>query len=1107
MQRVGKVSITALNCEYWVIWTEDNSGFQRMDVIGNMSDYNVIDTSNCVAAYYYKNKEMHLGNEEVLKYITKIRNTASIFNGTLNTQIEFKDGKVYTISTKEDGNVGCKWRRVLEMGKMQSEYYETPDGTLDFSSISDTSISIPPINLSEYIIYDVSASRISNTTSSAEFYSEEYLRAVYPIDHLDDNDFVVIGSMEEAEERLRIFGDAPTKVKAIDLETTGTETGMYGNDVITGVVLSWNEKESTYYPFRQEKFKYNLPISFLAKILDVVNNQPKDVVIVAYNAKFEIEGVWKESKHYIKYSEYAKAWDADAEEHGLDNTYLRIDADPMFDSIIVNPVFKQKGAHTLKTEAYKADGKFYLELSHVFKDPKNIRFNVLTENIVRLYACPDGPNAIKVYKRLNGLIPKKQQYISQLESSMIYVTAENEFFGMRTEKELLAKLIENERYIVNMLADYFKRIHKTNKNINSPEVKREIFYNVLRCPVEVRTNTGLPSTSNIALKRIIELGTKREVDTTKEYKDIVDLNGKVIVEGKALASNRYPSLVILEAYAKAQKRLGAYERIQRTSLRDRVMFYMNQYGAATGRRTSDAHQYSDGMKQLIVADSKDHYLWSADWKQIELRVLAYLSKQKDLIELESNPNIDIHRAITHIITKQPIWAISAKERSRRKRTNFGVVYGMSPFGLAKQNAGPAYTNDDLVDATESINDFMGGLPYVNAFINGNKKFIEENGYIETKFGRRREFKEILDPTYPEKKKGSILKAGNNMPVQGFAADMLKIVELKVKQYIKDKGWDELVECDGVWLPKVRMMLSIHDEILVSTHKSIPIAEIITMFKVCMELRIDGAPPFFAAPALVSNWLDGKNDAYELDLVFRDEIVEAYAKDGTELIHPDTYLQELNEYRAKRLGEYMNGLIAEYKTPEAVAEHVRDDEFTHTLISVEIKKHEKFEHMDAILEATKRYMAKGHIDTCDIGQSKSSDGDKKDDSIIIRSYEELEDMVNFDENGEAIFDEDSEEAKDDLDTVQETSMYARVARTWSVYSMDQVFIDLNDFKVTDERVQEVYQDMIQLYEPDAAYSVFFMIDGVIRPVGTKMNYCPDKIDKIVKEVMERSGSVE
>ena len=117
------------------------------------------------------------------------------------------------------------------------------------------------------------------------------------------------------------------------------------------------------------------------------------------------------------------------------------------------------------------------------------------------------------------------------------------------------------------------------------------------------------------------------------------------------------------------------------------------------------------------------------------------------------------------------------------------------------------------------------------------------------------------------------------------------------------------------------------------------------------------------------------------------------------------------------------------------------------------------------------------------------------------------MVNFDENGEAIFDEDSEEAKDDLDTVQETSMYARVARTWSVYSMDQVFIDLNDFKVTDERVQEVYQDMIQLYEPDAAYSVFFMIDGVIRPVGTKMNYCPDKIDKIVKEVMERSGSVE
>ena len=132
---------------------------------------------------------------------------------------------------------------------------------------------------------------------------------------------------------------------------------------------------------------------------------------------------------------------------------------------------------------------------------------------------------------------------------------------------------------------------------------------------------------------------------------------------------------------------------------------------------------------------------------------------------------------------------------------------------------------------------------------------------------------------------------NNTPVQGFGADFMKLVEVNLNEYIKMKGWDEIVECDDMMLPKVRLMLSIHDEVLVSTHKSIPIEEIIIMFKECMEIKIKGAPPFFSAPAMITNWYDGKNDAYEIDLRFRDEIIKAWEKNKTSLLHPETYLED------------------------------------------------------------------------------------------------------------------------------------------------------------------------------------------------------------------------
>jgi len=1100
MEKYGRVRFAGKDKEYQFMWYSTTGVFERIDIFENLEHYNRVDTSNCDSAFYCKTREMFLNDDSLVKEFIKAKRSAVVFKGTAEQTTEIVEGKVRIVQTKKNIDIGMEVCTVSENGLVVFEKYVTPECTIVVDIVKkDLGIDFPPINLSSYAVIDLIDNSLILKSGTAEFYPLEYLKAKYPIDHIDNNDFVVAKSMEEGRARLGRWKNADTKVKAVDIESTGTAWTMFGEDVITGIVMSYSETESTYYPFRQENFKYNLPITFIEEILDAINNQPDDVVITGHNAKVEKQAIWKEDKNYITNSEYAINF---AKENktgiGLVKPDLRIDADSFLESILVDPVFR-KGRHALKNLVMRIEGKFYLELDEIFKDKKNIRFNMLPEEIVRYYACPDTANTIKVYKYLMNKLPGDELGIFQLENELLEVTAENEFYGMRIDTNKLVSSLENSEYIAETLKKRFQQIHKTTKNINSNDVRRDIFYNKLRCPVEVRTKTGKPSTSNIALKRIVELGTLRNYNKDKIPPAIVDLNNKPIIEGEDLISNRYPSLVILEKYAKAVKELGALRRIERKSIKGRVFFNLNQAGAATGRQTSDAHQYSDTMKSLVLSDSEQHYLWSADFKQVELRILPYLAGQEDLIELEKDPEVDAHRAYLSILTSKEIWAISDKERKEGKSTNLGVVYMMSEWGLAKKNAGPAYSKDDVLKARNAITGFYNGFPKIKEFSHSNEEFVRKNGYMKTAFKRYRYFEEILDPTYPEKKKQSIIRAANNSPVQGFGADYLKVVEVTMQKYIKEKGWNKKVDCDGVMLPMVRIMLSIHDELLVSTHKSIPIEEIIIMFKECMEQEVKGAPPFFSAPALIDNWYLGKDPKYEIDLGFRDMIIEAWKKDGTSLLHVETYLSDLDAYRSNRIKEYMEGLIRKYKTVDAVADHVRHPELTHTLITIFKTNELHLEHTEAIKEAVKRYMAKrdaGEVEGI-LAESDSLVG-VKDEIDILHEDDDLDKYIEFDENGEMIVDEEEDEEEDDLWTLTEESALSiqhEPEKTYAVYMLNEVMIDLSEYSLDDEEAEMINQSIAKISKADNHYHVLYFINGRVIKTNLKIDYCPETINKI------------
>jgi hypothetical protein len=531
-------------------------------------------------------------------------------------------------------------------------------------------------------------------------------------------------------------------------------------------------------------------------------------------------------------------------------------------------------------------------------------------------------------------------------------------------------------------------------------------------------------------------------------------------------------------------------------------FYINQVGAGSNRQTSDAHQFSDTMKSCALADSPHHGLVSCDWKQVELRILAGLAGQKDLMELEADADVDIHRAILSIIQKKPMYLISEEDRKKGKSVNFGVVYMMTEYGLARRDFGPAYTKANLAEERKKITDFFNGLPYIKAYLKGNEEFLRKNGYIKTAFNYYRYFPELLDPTYDEKAAQSLIRSGNNTPVQGTGAQMLKMVETNVWNYIRSKGWEKEKEYDGKMLPMVRMILPIHDEILLSYDKSIPKEEIITMFKECMELDIKDMPPFYAAPAFIDNWYQGKDSAYEVDIPFRDKIVEEYKK-GNYLLQGKDYLEVLQEYRNGEIREYMEDLIRKYKTVDEVAKHVTHDSLTHTLIETMLTKKDrkKLTHLERIREAVKRYMdnleSNGQLE---VVLSKEVD----DTTAYMDTDEWAATYTHIDSNGDLIVEEENEEEPDDIGTITELLPVEErtVSECHCLYLMNECLIDLTELDWSTE-AETVNQEIQKLTKPDGYYNIVYVVGKRTIKTRLKINYVENEINEIFDKVLNKS----
>lgn len=1102
----------------YTVYEVEEKNYYRIDFVRDSADFN-IEPDAVAYSYIRRRKAFEYGDRSIYDaYMSVLRDAHSLYTRNSTKESFWENGKFYQKYVKDDESVGYHEESTLENGVFYSSTLLYNNNTISMSMLSSIfDVKMDPLNFYDYTEVGIIGHIEEKITTP--YYPLKLLRQKYDIAHLDKEDYSVCTDIQTFYKEIERFKNSDYPLRGFDTETTGTDVHRFGKDKLVGVILASDPHHSVYFPFRHTEFE-NLPMHCLKDIADAINE--KGDITVAHNKKFDRQVMLNEG-----YNVHVK-WDS------------------MLLSIIVNPTIG-KGLHSLKDLVFKLTGKVYLELENIFISNKLIDFKVLPKEIVKLYACPDATNTILVFEELLKQLPSSQYKLLELECELNDIICEQEWYGMRVDVKKYQHQYENCNYVIETLHRAFCALTHETGNIDSADVLRNLIYNKMKCKVLVYTKTNRPSTSAAAISKLASIKRDKPLDITKP---ILDIDGSVVIKAEALANAKYPVLVILEKYREYMKRKTAfYARFEKTMESGRIYFWVNQYGAATGRQSSPMHQLPPELKEVMLSDSDECDLWGPDYSQIELRMIAYLAGEDSLIKLCSDPNNDIHRVIGSLISNKEMWEITDEERKVGKRRNFGVVYLISKYGLAGQIFGAGYTTENVKFCEEQLNAFYKRFKRIDRYIKANASRVQTRGYMETRiYKRRRYFNEIFDPDITSRRKASLIRQANNVPVQGTAADLLKLALVNMQHYIHSKGWDEIMESG---YPRVRLMLSIHDEILISSDKTIPYEEIMDMIASCMEIKIEGAPPFFAEPSKMDNWGQHDEDSLCMPVVLRDKLIKQYKETGvsafkkskfvlnvtstirnvatanipivdkikqitniatwtceqadyvselTEAMkveavtryvqsnfvnyYPTNYSDIINEYHDEELKTFMEDCIAKAgEDYHDVAQLVRHPSLTFALLDRYAKelKGKDLSHVEKIEEATRLYML-------DRNENKpmpevvltTSISFERIESEKEKFFEEIEDVVNFDENGEVVYDKETEELEndeyrfsqyDDEEFIFERTT-GEIVKVWEI--ADTILVDMQDLMPAD--ANKVIAEVYKAQNKNGFFKVLFMYDG-------------------------------
>ena len=540
-------------------------------------------------------------------------------------------------------------------------------------------------------------------------------------------------------------------VFAIDTETSSLDTMTA--DLI-GISLACNEGEGCYIPIKHsyEEMPKQIPLTQIQKILGsaITKNQKK---LVGQNLKFDLPML---NRHGIEVEEFL--------------------GDTMLMSYVLNSTGTRHGLDRMALHYLNYEPMKYEEV--VGSASKQINFAQVDIPDATFYAAEDADVTLRLFNLLNGMLkdqPKLINLLQSIEYPMLQSLIMVETNGAKIDARMLSEYSNELAIKIEELSKAAFKMAGEEFNMDSPKQLVEILYNKLDLPVLKKTPKGQPSTNEDTLQRLAE-----------EY----DLP-KIIIEYRGLAKlkSTYTDSLINIQHPVSKRIHTSYQ----------------QAVTSTGRLSSTEPNLQNipiktpegrKIREAFIAE-KGNVLISADYSQIELRIMAHLSGDKNLTHAFNN-NIDVHSATASEIFNISLEDVSLDHRRSAKAINFGLIYGMSAFGLTRQLGIPRH------EAQAYLDTYFERYTGVRKYMDSTKELAKKNLFVETILGRKLHVSAINDSNGLRRQAAE--RAAINAPLQGSAADIIKKAMIDVDHWIGNNNSD------------IKMIMQVHDELIFEVKK-------------------------------------------------------------------------------------------------------------------------------------------------------------------------------------------------------------------------------------------------------------------------------------------------
>ena len=556
-----------------------------------------------------------------------------------------------------------------------------------------------------------------------------------------------------SDKALKTWAEKLNKCSAFAIDTETSSLDTMTADLI-GISLSCEEGEGCYVPIQHsyEGMPEQLSLSTIVKTLGeaISNNQTK---LVGQNLKFDLPIL---NRHGIKVTEFL--------------------GDTMLMSYVLNSTGTRHGLDRMAVHYLQYQPMKYEEVAG--SASKQINFAQVEIPAATFYAAEDADITFRLFNLLDKKLQKEPKLINllkTLEYPMLKSLLRVETNGAKINTNMLAEYSKELGLKIDKLSKTAFKMAGEEFNMDSPKQLVEILYNKLELPVLKKTPKGQPSTNEDTLQRLAE-----------EYE-----LPKVIIQYRGLAKlkSTYTDSLINIQHPDTKRIHTSYQ----------------QAVTSTGRLSSTEPNLqnipiktAEGRKirEAFVAE-KGNVLISADYSQIELRIMAHLSGDKNLTHAFNN-NIDVHSATASEIFDVPLEEVTTDHRRSAKAINFGLIYGMSAFGLTRQLGIPRH------EAQAYLDTYFERYTGVREYMDSTKELAKQNLYVETILGRKLHVTEINASNGLRRQAAE--RAAINAPLQGSAADIIKKAMIDVDEWIGEDN------------PNIKMIMQVHDELIFEVKK-------------------------------------------------------------------------------------------------------------------------------------------------------------------------------------------------------------------------------------------------------------------------------------------------